>query len=92
MAPKAKEGNGKGKTKGKSKPSPEEKERLELLERVVQCSAEIDAEKELGEQFDQQSELLKQYWAIDKKTKSVRMKYTCCQSSPEYSESLSICV
>ena len=66
MAPKKKEGKGKSKKKGKNEVSPEERERLDLLEKACHCAVEASAEKELCEQFKQQSEQLKQYWEFEK--------------------------
>lgn len=72
MAPKTKESKGKAKKKaGKSEPSPEERERLELLEKASHLVAEAQAEKELSEQFIEQTEHLKQYWEIEKSAKNV---------------------
>jgi hypothetical protein len=72
MAPKKKEGSkAKAKKKGKGEPSPEEIERLDLLEKATRCCAESTAERELGEQFIEQSERLKHFWEIEKSAKSV---------------------
>lgn len=70
MASKNKEGKAKAK-KSKNEPSPEEQERLNLLERIVQCLAEANEEKELREHLVQQTEQLKQYWETEKNVKNV---------------------
>ena len=71
MGPKKKEGKSKAKKKGKSEVSPEERERLDLLEKACHCTVEASAEKELCEQFNRQSEQLKQYWECEKSEKLV---------------------
>lgn len=73
MAPKKKEGKTKTKKKGKAEPSPEERERLDLLQKASDCVVEANSEKELEEQFIEQTQHLKQYWEIEKNIKSVSM-------------------
>lgn len=79
MPPKKKDGKGKSKSKSKKKvtdnsESNEENERLELLQKATSLEGDIVKEGDLSEQFWRQSELLKQYWEIEKKTREVSSK------------------
>ena len=78
MPSKKKQGNGKLESKSKRKDRfsehcDEEDERLDLLQKAISITQEIDREKALAEQFKKQSELLKQYWEFEKKAREVSL-------------------
>lgn len=71
MPPKKKEGGKSKKKKGKSEPSPEELERVDLLQNALSCREETVSLKELEGRFLEQSEVLKQYWEVEKNWRNV---------------------
>ena len=68
MPPKKKKG-GKSKTKKKKEIDPSIQLRQDLLENALSLQQEIEQEHILEQQFHKQTELLKGYWEIEKKTR-----------------------